>query len=445
MLSRSLGTHKRTASIGLAMALTATLMGGATLAQDESVTILSTQFEPVNEREQMRNVILADVPVPTDYQVVASTGEFFTEIETRPEGDIDALGALHGEFATLAQQGQLMDLSDLAEEFSDVVSPALMEVGRLGTDTQYYIPWMQATYIMAANVDALEHLPEGADINALTWDQWRDWGANLMEATGERRLGLPLLGGPGNGLPHRLLQGYLYPSFTGAVNNEFATEKGLAMWDWLKDAFQYVNPASSTYSFMQVPLQNREVDVAWDHTSRLIDVLRAEPDQFVAFPAPAGPEGRGFMPVIVGLGILEGTDDPEGAKELIRHYLRPETQGLVLETVGFFPVLAGEVPANIDEGLQKELDAVAAQAASEDALPSLLPIGLGERGADYNFDFQDVLVWIAVLDGDPENLLRNQFGPAIQGHLTTAGAECWPPDEVVAGEVCQVGGLPTEE
>jgi len=425
--------------------MAASLVAGSAVAQDDKVAILSTQFEPVAEREQMTNIILADAPVEVEFLTVPSTGVFFDQIETRPEGDIDAFGALHGEFAALAKQDKLMDLSDLAAELSDVVSPALMEVGRLGTDTQYYIPWMQATYIMAANKDALQYLPEGADINALTWDQWRDWGKNIYEATGERRLGLPLLGGPGNGLLHRLLQGYLYPSFTGAVNTEFATEQGLAMWAWLKDAMQYVNPASSTYSFMQVPLQNREVDVAWDHTARLIEALRAEPDQFVAFPAPAGPEGRGFMPVIVGLGIPQTASDPEGAKELIRHYLKPETQGLVLETRGFFPVSAGDVPANVDEGLQAEMAAVAAQAASTDALPSLLPIGLGEQGSNYDFNFQDALIWIAVLDGDPENLLMNQFGPRIQASLTAAGAECWPPDEAVPGEVCQIGGLPTEE
>jgi multiple sugar transport system substrate-binding protein len=201
---------KRAVGLGLSIALAASFVGSAAVAQDdEKVTILSTQFEPVAEREAMNNVILADVPVPTEYLTVPTTGVFFDQIETGTPGDIDAIGALHGEFATLAKQERLMDLSDLAAELSDVVSPALMEVGKLGTDTQYYIPWMQATYIMAANKDALQYLPDGADINALTWDQWRDWGKNIFDATGERRLGLPLQGGPGNGLPHRLLQGYL--------------------------------------------------------------------------------------------------------------------------------------------------------------------------------------------------------------------------------------------
>ena len=43
-----------------------------------------------------------------------------------------------------------------------------MKLGRLGTNKQLYIPWMQATYIMVANKQALQYLPKGANINALT-------------------------------------------------------------------------------------------------------------------------------------------------------------------------------------------------------------------------------------------------------------------------------------
>ena len=46
--------------------------------------------------------------------------------------------------------------------------------------------------------------------------------------------------------------------------------------------------------------------VAWDHTARLADAFNQKPDDFVAFPAPAGPAGRGFMPVVAGIG---GADD----------------------------------------------------------------------------------------------------------------------------------------
>jgi multiple sugar transport system substrate-binding protein len=428
---------KRVFGAGMAIALATALVGGAVaVAQDDKVTILSTQFEPIEEREKMNNVILADVPVETEYLTIPSTTIFFEQVDADPT--IDAVGALHGEFAALAKDDKLVDLSDLAAELD--VSPALLDVGKLGTDTQYYIPWQQATYIMAANVDALEYLPDGADIDALTWDQWKEWGKNIKDATGERRLGFPLKDGAGNALHHRLLQGYLYPSFTGAVNTEFATEKGLAMWDWMKDAWQYISP-NATWSGMDLPLQNREVDVAWDHTARLFKALDEEPDQFVAFPAPAGPEGRGFMPVITGLGILKTADNVEGAKELIKFYLSPETQGLTLEQgTGFFPVLASTVPAEISPGLEAELAAVQAQSASEDALPALLPIGLGDQGWPYNFAFQNAITWTMVQDFDPAQITQ-ETGYKIQAALDRSGAPCWFPDPDSGDQPCQVGGI----
>ena len=52
---------------------------------------------------------------------------------------------------------------------------------------------------------------------------------------------------------------------------------------------------------MQEPLLTGEVWVAFDHIARLADAFNQRPDDFVAFPAPAGPTGRGFMPVIAGI------------------------------------------------------------------------------------------------------------------------------------------------
>ena len=43
-----------------------------------------------------------------------------------------------------------------------------MILGKLGTAPQLYVPWMQASYTMVANKQALPYLPSGADINALS-------------------------------------------------------------------------------------------------------------------------------------------------------------------------------------------------------------------------------------------------------------------------------------
>jgi len=425
---------KRTFGVGMTVALTASLFGGAVAAQDPTV-ILSTQMVPEEEAAKMRDSIMAGYD--GDFEFVGSDGGPFVDtIRAEAEsgsGDTGVALALHGELSTLGSEGLLMDLSDIAGEVD--AAPAFMELGKLGTDQQLYIPMMQATYIMAARAEALEYLPEGADINALTWDQVAEWGANMTEATGERLLGFPF---GEDGLRHRLFQGYLYPSFTGRVNNEFATQPGVDMWNWLLDTWQYVNPQSTTYGFMQEPLQSGEVWVAWDHTARLIDALNADPEGFVAFPSPAGPAGRAFMPVIVGVGIPNTAPDPDAAKAVIQHLLDPATQGITLAEVSFFPVATGEVPADVGPGVQAEAAAIAGQSGADDALPALLPVGLGDQGGAYSGVFQDALSQIVVEGNDPAEVLAG-LAPTLQEIFDSTGAPCWPPDEVVDGQPCTVG------
>ncbi len=59
------------------------------------------------------------------------------------------------------------------------------ELAKLGTGSMQYMPWMQASYIMAASKKALQYLPEGADVDALTYDQLIAWAGNIKD--GDRR------------------------------------------------------------------------------------------------------------------------------------------------------------------------------------------------------------------------------------------------------------------
>jgi multiple sugar transport system substrate-binding protein len=399
------------------------------------VTMISTQLVPVEEAEAMRNVILADFPGQVDF-IGEEEGPFTDRLIAEHQagtGSVDLAGGLHGHFAAIDAE-VFADLSDLADELAALGIPeSMLELGRLGTDRQIYIPWMQATYIMAARSEALDYLPDGADLDDLTWEQITEWGRNIMEETGQARLGFPA---GEDGLLHRFFQGYGYPSFTGGVNTTFRSSAAVEMWEWLQETWEYVNPQATTYGFMQDPLQTGEVWVAWDHTARLIDALRADPDNMVAFPSPRGPEGLGFMPVLAGLAIPETAPNPEGARELIRHLLQPETQIITLEQVAFFPVVEGADPGELDPGIALEQQAVAAQAASADALPSLLPVGLGGLGGEYNKVFQDSFRAIILDGGDPAEVLERE-AEILQGVLDEAEAECWPPDPP-STDVCQV-------
>ena len=49
------------------------------------------------------------------------------------------------------------------------------------------------------------------------------------------------------------------------------------MWQEFKDTWQYVNPQSTNYEYMQEPLASEEVWVAWDHVARLTNALKTRP------------------------------------------------------------------------------------------------------------------------------------------------------------------------
>jgi multiple sugar transport system substrate-binding protein len=403
---------------------------------DEPVVMMSTQLGPEEEQASMRDAILADFEGEVEFVANADAGVIAEQVTAQGEagqGDASLIGGLHGEFSTWGEAGYLTDLSDLVAELDVEIDENFLELGRLGGDQQLYIPWMQATYIMAARTEALDYLPDGADVNDLTWEQITEWGANIMEGEGTRALGFPA--GP-DGLWHRWFQGYGYPAFTGGVNTTFASDSANELWGWLNDTWQYVNPQSTTYSEMSTPLQSGEVWVAWDHTARLITALQDQPEDIVAFPTPAGPEGTAFMPVVAGLAIPTWAPNPEGAREVIRHLLQPETQATTLSEVAFFPVIAGELPGDLEPGTQAEQEAVAAQTARDDALPSLLPVGLGDQGNAYNQVFRDAFQAI-VLDGNEPGSVLDSMAANLQAVFDASGAPCWPPDPPSDGP-CQV-------
>ncbi len=410
--------------------------GEADDAMDDEVSaadaqFISTQFNNVEEGAKFRD-ILGDIEVslsedgPMIDQVLAGAG-------------VDVVGTLHGNFPPLARENALSNMSDLLDDLSAdrEIAAAFVQSGLLGTDDfLHYVPWAQATYIMAANNDALQYLPDGADVQAITWEELAEWCQNILDGEGTPKCGLPHAG-----LFHRFLEGYLFPSFTGGMASEFRSQEAADMMAWARDSlWPTMNPESINYEFMQEPLLTGEVWVAFDHTARLIEAFEDDPDQYIGFPAPAGPAGRGFMPVIVGLGIPAGAENPEAGAAVIEYLTRPDVQAEVLAQLGFYPVVSGVDFSGLPAGVQIEADTVTAQANAADALPALLPVGLGDRGGDINQIFRNAFDRI-VLDGEDIATVLDEEGDNLQTLFNETGAPCWDPDPAGDGP-CQVNPAP---
>src|SRR5215469_7759728 len=390
--------------------LVAALLTATTAAaRAEDLIFLSTQLRPIEEAQKMRNEILKDFPRKVDY-VTEQPAQLPVRIKAEQQGGthtIDLVGALHGELQPLVPLDALGPLDDLAATAKARGIPEnLMTLGKFGTAHQLYIPWMQPSY-----------------------DQLASWAGTVQEKTGKRLLGFPA--GP-QGLMHRFFEGFLYPSYTGGIVVPFRSEAAEAMWAQFASLWKSVNPNSTNYNFMQQPLLSGEVWIGFDHIARALDALRQRPEEFIAFPAPAGPKGRGYMAVLAGLAVMKGAPDSSGAMALLDYLTQPKTQIATARTVGFFPVVKTELPADLGAGLKMGAAAIAQTQSAKDALPALPPIGLGRRGREFDEVFMNTFQLIVLRGEKPRPVLDRQ-AETLRRLMNEIGAQCWQPDRPSTG------------
>jgi multiple sugar transport system substrate-binding protein len=170
--------QRASAWLGFSLCAVVLLSAIVDAAQSGRLIFLSTQLRPIEEAQKMRNLILKDFPQKVDY-ITEQPQQFPVRIEAEQQGRahaINLVGALHGELQPLVPLDALVPLDDLVGKLTGRGIPEpLLALGKFGTAHQLYIPWMQASYIMVANKAALPYLPDGADINALSYDQLAAW------------------------------------------------------------------------------------------------------------------------------------------------------------------------------------------------------------------------------------------------------------------------------
>ena len=425
--------HKKTMAT-LAGLLWAVALPAITYAQ---TNLVSTQMRPVEEAEKVRSIILKGMPDAVNF-IPEDGNTYFTRMRAElgaAQGKVHATIALDGELSPVNDIGGLSDLDDLARRLgsSREFSASAMQLGKLGGSNQRFIPLMTNTFQMVANKKALQYLPAGADINALTYPQLRNWAKAMKDATGESKLGFPA--GP-KGLWWRYFQASFYPSHTGGIVRTFKNADAEKAWTDFREMWTYVNPRSTSYGFMEEPLQTGEVWVAFDHTARLLSALIDKPNDFVTFPAPSGVKGRGFMPVMVGLAIPKNTPDRAAAERLLDHMTKPATQAMLLKEIGFFPVVKSDL-SNLSPGVQMAAQGMAATLSAKDGRVSQLPVHLGAKGGEFNKIFVDTFTRIVLRNEDVKTVLAEQ-GKLMDTLIKEAKAPCWAPDASSGTSPCPV-------
>ena len=92
--------------------------------------------------------------------------------------------------------------------------------------------------------------------------------------------------------------------------------------------------------------------------------------------------------------------------------------------------------ASQEAGVAIEAAAVEATVNAEDALPALIPVGLGARGGEINDIFKAAFNRV-VIDGEDVSAVLEEEAANLQALLDETGAPCWAPDPPSDGP-CQV-------
>jgi multiple sugar transport system substrate-binding protein len=108
-----------------------------------------------------------------------------------------------------------------------------------------------------------------------------------------------------------------------------------------------------------------------------------------------------------------------------------------LRETGFFPVVNVDYPGYVSTGIKMEGDAVTAQSSAKDALPALLPQGLGDQGDFFNKPYRDTFIAI-VLNGKDISATLEEQAKNLQAVMDATKAPCWSPDPDSAGQPCKV-------
>jgi multiple sugar transport system substrate-binding protein len=133
------------------------------------------------------------------------------------------------------------------------------------------------------------------------------------------------------------------------------------------------------------------------------------------------------MPVLAGIAVPKTSPDVAKAKELVKFMMQPEQQVATLVATNFFPTTDASLPDHLPNSAQALGPAVTAMTSAPDALPALLPVGLGDKGGQFNQIYTDTFER-TVLAGQDVRQVLDQQAEALRALMVSSNAPCWLPD-----------------
>ncbi|MCP4358468.1 MAG: extracellular solute-binding protein [Chloroflexi bacterium] len=305
----------------------------------------------------------------------------------------DIVAAHNSRMAEWIDAGYVEDLTDVVTSWDDRTFSEAFSQDTNMDGHQYFLPVGADVYLLLANNQALPYLPDGADIDAMTWEQYAEWANAIAEGEGEGKVcitGIPakswiyMFGGSG------LSYGAGFPD----INSPEAAE-AWAIWASMGDAFI---PSVLNVDSCVDPMMREESWLTVFHNARAGQVYASNETQFSLAPAPSGPTGIGTIAGVSGYGIMQGSENYDLALEFLEYLTRPDIQVKISKgTGGFIPPVEEAIEYLGDEATDEVINK--AILVLNNGIVSGVPAGNYQDWGAVKQVFDDVFVDM-VLNGD---------------------------------------------
>ena len=247
----------------------------------------------------------------------------------------DIVVSHNGSMPQWLDAGWVEDLTDVVASWTDRTFSEAFVTDTNRDGKQYFLPVGADVYLLLANNKALPYLPDGVDLDAITWDQYAAWAVAVAEGEGEGKVcitGIPskswvyMFGGTG------LSYGAGFPD----ANSEGAMA-AWKVWETIGKGNGFVPTVLNVDSCVD-PMMREESWLTVFHNARAGQVYASNETAFTLAPAPSGPVGIGSIAGVSGYAVMKGSANYDLAISFLEYLTRPEIQvKLAKGTGGFIP------------------------------------------------------------------------------------------------------------
>lgn len=284
-------------------------------------------------REEVLPLFVEETGIEVELEVIDEIDKLLTSQKESGVWSTDIVMTHSGNMPMYIENELVMPIDELISGLDITVLEAFNDSTKKDGMT-YYIPISADVYLLIANKKAVEYLPEGAALESLTWEQYKDWAIAIAKVEG------PKVSFPAEPVKATLYQmGGISLSYGGGfpdINSDKMKDawgivgEMIAEGAILETSFSYNNPIDQ--------MKSEEAWLSFYHMVPVGDIYGSAPAKYEVAPAPAGPNGNGTIAGAWGIGITAGTEKVKAAEAFVEFITSAEIlYKIAAGTGGFIP------------------------------------------------------------------------------------------------------------